>query len=119
MEIIGSNWGELRFDNGQVTSDAKIYHDHVEDWDWKKTNTHHHPGVTHKDIKDLISGGCTHIIIGKGFRNKLEISGEALYCIMTENRTLFASLPTPEAVLEYNRYAQEGKKVGALIHTEG
>ena len=77
-------------------------------------------GTTHViadwEEKELLKGGPEVIIVGDGWESALKVSDE------TKRRFEKAGvdsrvLDTRQAIEEYNRLVDEGRKVNALIHT--
>jgi len=87
-------------------------------------------GTTHKmsdfEIERLLEGEPEIIIVGNGWDGALEINEKlkmkiSSFAKASEDRKKLGIelkvLRTPEAVEEYNRLEEEGKRVNALIHT--
>ncbi len=55
-----------------------------------------------------------YVILGTGYENKVEVSGN----ILTRGANpIIEILPTPEAIKLFNKLKSEGKKVKAIIHS--
>lgn len=111
MTIIDSvEWGKIVID-GQEYKQALIVDGKVFERDSEKL--HQLFGTSHKigdwEIEQLLSGKPEIIIVGNGFDGVLEVNAK----LGKEVKIL----KTPQAVEEYNRLSEEGKKVNALIHT--
>ena len=77
-------------------------------------------GTSHKiadwELRELFSDKPEIIIVGTGQNGALTVSEDVIGAINDKNIELIIKT-TPQAVIEYNKLKQEGKKVNALIHT--
>jgi len=67
------------------------------------------------EVSKLISGQPEIVLIGNGQHGALRVSEEVKKQIEKEGIKLVV-LKTPQAILQYNKWIKEGKKVNALIH---
>jgi hypothetical protein len=103
---------------GFITIDGKTYsHDVIVTSEGKvkegRTEVRHLIG--RKEFFDLLFERPEAIVIGSGQGGALEIS-EEIGRFAKEKGVALTVLPTPEAVKEFNRLCEEGKKVVAYIH---
>lgn len=92
----------------------------AEEWDWKKTNTRHVPGIQPEDVKYLLDKEAEYIVLSKGMENKLQTAKETTDFLEERGMKLGINYfieTTPEARQLYNQLVQEKKPVGALIHS--
>ncbi len=77
-------------------------------------------GTTHEignwEIEELLSGNPEVIILSSGQVGAMKISDEILKKL-SRSQAEIKILLTPQAVSEFNKLSQEGKRVNALIHT--
>ncbi|HUT44146.1 MAG TPA: MTH938/NDUFAF3 family protein [Desulfobacterales bacterium] len=111
------DWGKIEVD-GQEYRQVLIIGDEVLERDDKKLhqlfNTTHQIGDWEEEL--LFSGKPEVIVIGNGFDGVLGVS-EELKAKSEKLGTELKILKTPQAVEEFNRFSEAGKKVNALIHT--
>ncbi len=76
-------------------------------------------GTSHKigseEIEKLLEGGPEVIIVGAGQSGALDSSPE-LEDAASDNNVQLIFLNTPEAIEEFNKQVENGKRVNALIH---
>ena len=113
IEIV--KWGSVIVENTRY-KDAKLYPGGAEEWDWKKSDTHHDPGIGMIDIACLLLQGADIIILSTGYDGCLQVQDDTLRQL-TEKEILYYVLPTPQAVSCYNNLALKNVAVGALIHS--
>lgn len=68
------------------------------------------------EVEELLSNNPEVVIIGNGTGGLLEVTSEVEEKFKTAGVELRILL-TPQAISEFNKLYQEGKKVNALIHT--
>lgn len=115
--IVHSSWGKTIVEHNASQNeyeDCRIWSTGSEKWDWKRTNTHHRPGIQIADVKDLIDKADI-FVLSLGMDHMLEVMSETISFLIEKNKEVFL-LQTPEAVNKYNELAQQGKSVAALIH---
>lgn len=113
------DWGIVTVFEGENTicyKDAMIYPKGHCNWDWRKSDTHHNPGIQISDIQFLVSKGAKVIIISAGMCSRLLLSQETKDW-MVNNDLEFYYLETPEAVRKFNQLCSERNDVGCLIHS--
>jgi len=104
--------------NGQDFSQVLVVGEEIEERDAQRLNQLY--GTTHRigpwEVEKLLSNKPEIIIIGNGQSGVLEVTSEVEEKIRASGAELKVLL-TPEAISEFNKLYQEGKKVNALIHT--
>jgi hypothetical protein len=124
-DITHLSWGKIETvnnENGikQIFRDCKLYPGTAVEWDWKKTNTRHIPGIQVADIGEMINQ-VDIIILSKGMDEVLQVHPDTLaYLQYLKDEHLiseFYILQTEKAVALYNQLNNEGKKVGGVFHS--
>jgi len=117
VKIDSVEWGEIWVD-GKQYHQVLIVGEEVFERDSEKL--HQLFGTTHKTGKweeeMLLEGKPEVIVIGNGWDGVLQVTENFKLKIEKLGITL-KILRTSEAVREYNKLAEEGKRVNALIHT--
>jgi hypothetical protein len=67
------------------------------------------------EIEELSKAGAEEIVIGTGTNSKARLSNEAKSYV-GQSRLQLHTLPSYEAVPEFNNLVEVGKKVAAIIH---
>lgn len=116
------SWGKITVQNPDNTvheytapRDVRLYPQGHDVWDWKKTNTHHKPGIQIKDLEDLISKADI-FILSRGMDLVLEIKQETIEYLEKHSKQVYI-LESRKAADLYNKLVEQGKRVAALIHT--
>ncbi|CAF0726329.1 unnamed protein product [Adineta steineri] len=113
-------WGRVEVEGFPPGKDFRLFPGGAEEWDWKKTNTRHVPGVQLKDVEYLIEKEAEYIVLSKGMKNQLQIAEETEDFLKEKGMMLDVNYfieTTPEAQKRYNELAKNKKRVGALIHS--
>ncbi|MCL6437771.1 MAG: Mth938-like domain-containing protein [Rubrobacteraceae bacterium] len=113
--VTGLSWGRIETEIGSFR-DARLFPGGAREWDWGETGTHHHPGVQPADVSELLERGAREVIIGCGFHGRLGVSPETRVFLEGHGIELHV-LQTPEAAALYERLCEEGRAVGALVHS--
>jgi hypothetical protein len=113
--VVSASWGELEIEGIPRVKDGKLWPGGARQWDWNETGTNHQPGVQPADVEELVARGARVVVIGQGMYGRLQVMAETVQWLADRGVEL-RSLPTPEAVQEYNRLA-ESRPVGALLHS--
>jgi len=108
-------WGTIRVGSKNY-KDVRMTPIDVQEWDWKKCDTQHDPGITPQEVQELLDTGADVIVLSKGMMEDLWVSWEALKLLSKSNAD-FIVTHTRNAVYLYNQYVDEGRKVAALIHS--
>lgn len=109
------SWGSVLTSGGTSYKDAMLYPGGSCEWDWKKSGTHHSPGIQPQDVHFLLDKGAEIIILSKGRYNRLKTSEQTLSLLEQKSIPYFI-FHTEKAVEKYNQLAKQ-KPVGALIHS--
>lgn len=116
-QITFFKWGKLEIDGYDHSfRDAKLFPGGAREWDWSETGTRHDPGIQSGDVEELLEHGATVIVLSKGVQLRLKTKSETLEYLESKGVEVHI-LQTEEAIKKYNQLAQEGIKVGALIHS--
>lgn len=113
--ITDSSWGSVETSVGTFR-DAKLWPGGGRNWDWNETGTEHRPGVQAADLEELLEQGAELVIVGRGRRERLGVTDEAADHLEQAGVGLEA-LETGAAIDRYNHLAEDGRMVGALIHS--
>lgn len=115
--ISSVSWGILEVEGRAVAyKDAKLYPGGSREWDWRETGTSHDPGIQPADVEELLERGAEEVVLSTGMHRRLRVRAETLD-LLEERGVGSHVLPTGEAVERYNRLRDEGRPVGALIHS--
>ncbi len=117
MRIDSVEWKKITVD-GKEYQQVLIIGDQVLERDSEKLHqlfdTTHKIGDWEEEL--LFSGKPEIILIGNGFDGVLEVS-EKFKVQSSKLEIELKILKTPQAVEEFNKLSEEGKKLNALIHT--
>ena len=109
-------WGRVLVDSTSVFRDAMVYPSGAMEWDWRKSNTHHVPGIQIMDIEFLLEQGCEQIILSRGMQLVLQTDVATIEFLKTTGIPFFIEEST-KAVNLLNQLRESGAKVGALLHS--
>lgn len=116
--ITSFSWGKTIVSyKDQVTTyeDCKIYPTGCHEWDWKKTNTHHVPGIQIADVEDIATTADI-IILTRGVDGVLQIKPETIQYLEDRGKSVI-TLKTRQAVKKYNSLVKKGKRVAIVLHS--
>lgn len=117
--ISNSRWGELEISiegKAETVKDARLYPGGYRSWDWNEHGTSHGGGIQPGELDELLEHGTEYLVLSKGHYERLSINEETLNRL-DKLGVEYDILPTPKAIEKYNQMAQEGKAVGALMHS--
>lgn len=114
--IEACSWGKIEVRGLGTFKDVKLWPGGGREWDWNETGTRHAPGVQVGDARELIDHGARRIVLGVGMTGALGVSDETRRHLEEAGVTWEAG-PTDRVVSVYNRLAEAGEAVGALLHT--
>lgn len=114
-KILELRWGSIDTEVGTFR-DAKLWPGGGRDWDWNETGTDHSPGIQPSDVEELLSNGAEILVLGRGQTGRLKVQEETMAAIRDRGATPIV-VESREAVERYNVLAEEGKAVGAVIHS--
>ena len=113
--ILELNWGSIKTEAGTFR-DAKLWPGGGRNWDWHETGTRHRPGVQAADVTELLEHGADTIVVGCGQQGRLLVTDE-LRGHLAEHAASLVVEETRDAIATCHRLLDEGRRVGALIHT--
>jgi hypothetical protein len=117
--IVKVEWGmtTIEFKGTVFTGkDFFLSPEHIEEWDWSRTDLHHQPGVSFKDIEPFKKYfTLDYIIISRGFEKKLLCDPELLADFDCCFQVFW--LETSDAVKKYNELVEKGCKVAFFLHS--
>jgi len=114
----GYKFGMVKF------ADKKYQHDIIVHLDGNVDKRNKNPskikyGTSHilaaEEIEDLIEENLDVLVVGCGQYSVLKVGEDAMELLSAENIEL-VDLPTQEAVDEFNKLKNQGKRVVAIIH---
>ncbi len=112
-QITHISWGKMEIDGRVWGQDFKLYPGGSRDWDWRKTDTHHVPGIQPADVEELLEHGCEIIVLTRGMQPVLQTCPETLE--MLKEREIQVHVEETKAAVElYNRLAAV-ERVGGLF----
>ncbi len=113
--IVHISWGCVKVEGHPPFKDAKVFPGGARAWDWRKTGTHHKPGIQQADVEELIERGAVAVVLSKGIWERLQVCPETLE-LLAETGVEVDVLQTEAAVERFNEL-RESVPVGALIHS--
>lgn len=113
--ITAMSWGTVETAAGTFR-DAKLWPGGGRGWDWNETGTHHDPGVQPADVEEVLDQGADVVVLGRGQQERLQVTDETLAAIGRRGARAEV-LESRAAVGRYNELAEQGRAVGALIHS--
>ncbi len=109
-------WGRIRLDDGSIYKDAKLFPGGSRAWDWTETGTRHSPGIQPADVRELIDHGAEVVVLAQGVYERLQVRSATIRTLEDDGIDVHVE-PTEAAVERYNQLLNEGRAVGALIHS--
>ena len=85
-------------------------------WDWGETGTQHRPGIQPADVAELLEHAPEVVVLSRGRELRLETSPEAM-ALLDSHGLEVVQTETGAAIAAYNRLADEGRRVAALLHS--
>ena len=110
------DWGVMTIEGLGSGKDFKLWPGGGRQWDWAETRTRHHPGIQPADVEELLTTGCTTIVLSQGMLGRLNI-GPDTQTLLRRRKIELHVQPTPKAVKIYNQLADQGVAVGGLFHS--
>ena len=71
--------------------------------------------LSEDEILDLLSENPEIFITGRGQSGMLKVGKDTADLLSLKNISLI-DLPTPDAIIEYNKLKKQGKRLAAIIH---
>ncbi len=93
------------------TSDIKIIEGAVSS-EWWRAQGHL---LSSSDVEDILSESPEILVVGMGLPGYMKVADELRERLATAGISLI-DLPTPEAVVSFNRLRESGKKVAGAFH---
>ncbi|MDX1632474.1 MAG: Mth938-like domain-containing protein [Thermoanaerobaculia bacterium] len=115
--IESESWGRLEVEGESGSfKDAKLFPGGAREWDWGETGTEHVPGIQPDDARELLEHGAEVVVLSRGRMRALKVPKETVGWLEKQGVEVLV-LPTGDAIRRYNELADQGKPVGALIHS--
>jgi hypothetical protein len=113
-----NRFGMIKFNGKSYSHDIVIHTDNkVEKRD--KNLSREKYGTSHilsaEEIKGLLNENPEIFIVGLGQSGMLKVGKDAAKLLSAKNVNLM-DFPTPDAIKEFNKLKDQGKKVAAIIH---
>jgi len=113
-----NKFGMIKFDGKDYSHDIVIHTDGIVEKRNKNLSRRKY-GTSHilsaGEITDLLDEDPKILIVGRGQSGMLKIGKDTAELLYTKNVKLVDS-PTPEAIEEFNKLKDQGKKLAAIIH---
>lgn len=109
-------WGIVEVVGHGTFKDAKLWPGGARGWDWNETGTSHSPGIQPADAEELLEHGAETVILSRGQQGRLGVPDTTTAALEARGVEVHVA-GTDEAVARYNRLAEDGAPVGALIHS--
>jgi hypothetical protein len=113
--ILELSWGAVETEAGTFR-DAKLWPGGGRGWDWNEAGTDHGRGIQLADVEEVLDHGAEIVVLGRGQQERLQVSDDLLDAIGQRGAEVQV-LESTRAVERYNQLADEGRAVGALIHS--
>ncbi len=116
--ISSIQWGIIQVEDNKKTytyKDCMLWPTKHQEWDWSKTGTRHNPGIQIADLKEFIDS-VDVVVLSRGMQLVLQVQPAIVEHIKKLKKEVHVA-QSEEAAKLYNRLVDEGKKVGALIHS--
>ncbi len=111
MSIQDYQFGRIRIDGHEYTSDVIIYPEGVDDHWWR----HEGHCLEAGDLSDVLNDPPRVLVIGTGFHGHMSVPKEILKSLMDKGVETHVA-PTGEAVDDFNRLCREVPRVVAALH---
>lgn len=113
--VLDLAWGRVTTEVGTFR-DAKLWPGGGRGWDWEETGTHHRPGVQAADVRELLDHGADVVVLSRGQRGRLGVPDATVESVRRAGAEVEVH-GTREAVDRCNRLIEQGRAVGALLHS--
>jgi hypothetical protein len=111
-----SSWGQIVVQGLGQFRDVKLWPGGGRAWDWNETGTCHRPGIQPSDVEELLAHSPELIVLSRGRQLQLQTAPETL-ALLEQHHIAVVQEETSMAIEAYNRSAQSGGRVAALIHS--
>lgn len=116
--ITSIKWGVIQVEENKkiyTYKDCMLWPTKHQNWDWSKTGTKHDPGIQIADLKEFIDS-VDVVVLSQGMDLVLKVQPSIVEHIKKLKKEVHVA-QSEKAVEIYNRLVDEGKRVGALIHS--
>jgi len=115
--IVNCDWGKIQIEgHGTMSQDVKLFPGGASVWDWGKSSMRHKSGIRTKDVLELLEHGAKVIILATGYHERVKVQEETI-TFLKEHQVQVHIVKNDLAVIMYNNLAEQGRPVGALIHS--
>ncbi len=112
MKIIEDyRFGYIKISGKEYRNDVKIIGDEVIDKWWRKQGHR----VFVEDILDILEHGVDIVILGQGEPGMMKADNSLKKYLIEKNIKLIEK-PTRDAIIEFNTFIRQNKRVGAGFH---
>lgn len=108
--IEGYQFGKIKIDGKEYTSDVIVDMEKVNEW-WRKEGHE----VCLEDIEKVFMENPEVLVFGTGSSGLMQVLPKTEEYLVSKGIQVIIK-PTAQAIEEYNRLEQEGKKVVGLFH---
>ena len=115
-KILSSGWGRMEVEGLKPGRDFKLWPGGGRPWDWNETGTAHSPGIQVGDVEELVTRGCSKVILARGVFSRLKVTREAMAYLESHGVETIAT-DTKRAVQMYNDCIEQDIPVGGLFHS--
>ena len=109
-------WGQIEIEGLGTFRDVKLWPGGGREWDWEETGTRHDPGIQPEDVAELLDANPEVVVLSKGRELRLKTCQETIQLLQQAGVRVVRE-ETSVAIDQYNRLAQNSRRVAALIHT--
>lgn len=133
-EIVSHKWGEMIVDDKadgaggagagagagagvtrRTYRDCKLFPGGSREWDWRLTDTHHHPGIQRADLMDVLKDRTSLVILSTGMDGALAVTPEVEESLKGDGIEYLVAR-TEEAIRMYKKATSAKKRVVGLFH---
>jgi hypothetical protein len=114
--IVSHEWGRIEVETIGRLRDAKLWPGGGREWDWDETGTRHEPGIQPSDLDELLTHEPEVVVLSRGRELRLQAMPETMGLLQDQGIEVVHD-ETSRAIDAYNRFAAEGRRVAALLHS--
>jgi hypothetical protein len=114
--IVSHEWGRIEVETIGRLRDAKLWPGGGREWDWDETGTRHEPGIQPSDLDELLTHEPEVVVLSRGRELRLQTMTETMALLRDQSIEVVHD-ETSRAIDAYNRFAAEGRRVAALLHS--
>ena len=115
-KILSSGWGKIEVETLGTFKDVKLWPGGGNSWDWREHGTGHGEGIQPAELDELITAGCSHVVLSRGRFKRLKIPKPTLEKLEQLGIRAYV-LDTNKAIEKYNELADRNESVGGLFHS--